>query len=58
MPPSIPPHIDQPLLIRFLDGEATPEEQQQVETWAAADPRHQRYLEEMALLWQNSAWAK
>ncbi|WP_460639745.1 FecR domain-containing protein [Larkinella harenae] len=53
MPPSIPPHIDQ-LIIRFLAGEASPKERQQLETWTAADPSHRQYLDQMRTLWQHS----
>lgn len=53
----IPPHIDQ-LLIRFLAGEASSEERQQLEAWAAADPKNRQYLLDMKRLWQSSASAQ
>ncbi|OJW72916.1 MAG: hypothetical protein BGO59_09230 [Spirosoma sp. 48-14] len=56
MTPSIPPHID-PLILRFLTGEASPQERQQLDTWVAADPSHRRYLEQLVKLWHSSASA-
>ena len=58
MDPSFQPTIDEQLLIRFLAGEASAQERQQVQDWAQADSRHRQYLEQMALLWHSSAQAK
>ncbi|MBC7920277.1 MAG: FecR domain-containing protein [Ferruginibacter sp.] len=58
MDPSFQPTIDEQLLIRFLDGEASAQERQQIRDWAQADCQHQQYLEQMTWLWHSSAQAK
>ena len=57
MDPALPADMDDALLVRFLAEEASVQERRQVENWMAADPQHQRYVEQMRLIWQNSATA-
>jgi len=42
------------LLVRYLTGESTPEEAQEVGRWMAADPSHKRYADELFEIWEGS----
>ena len=57
MNPSFPPGLDHELLVRYLAGEATPPEHRQVDDWLAADPKNQRYAQDLRRLWERSAAA-
>lgn len=43
------------LLVKYLLGEATQEEQAAVQEWIGADPEHQRYFDHFSLIWEKSA---
>jgi transmembrane sensor len=60
---------DWTLLARYLEGTATPQEQEAVEAWCQADPAHQALLQRLELIWRTppikpgswdarSAWQK
>jgi ferric-dicitrate binding protein FerR (iron transport regulator) len=57
MNPLFPPGLDHELLVRYLAGEATAPERRQVDDWLAADPKNQRYAEDLRRLWERSAAA-
>ena len=42
------------LLVRYLTGESTPEEWEEVSRWIAADPSHKRYADELFEIWKES----
>lgn len=42
------------LLVKYLLGEATPEEQQQVQQWEAADAANAKHLQHLHYIWQES----
>ncbi|HET7896861.1 MAG TPA: FecR domain-containing protein [Flavisolibacter sp.] len=47
-------HITDDLLVKYLLGEAGPEETQAVESWAAESPEHHAYLNQFRLVWETS----
>ena len=42
------------LLVKFLLGETTSDENQQVNAWLAADPAHRKQFADMELIWKTS----
>jgi len=42
------------LLVKYLSGEATPEEKEEVTRWIAADPSHKRYADDLQEMWNES----
>lgn len=44
--------INESDLLRFLEGECTPEEAQLIQAWVAADPKRAQLLEELRAVWQ------
>jgi len=51
---SFHPDIAPELLVRFLSGDASDQEVREVNQWAAADPKHSAYLDELIGLWAAS----
>ena len=47
-------HITDELLVKHLLGEATADEQEQVERWLNADPANKKYYEHFRLIWEQS----
>lgn len=47
-------HITDDLLVKYLLGEAGPEEVQAVEAWVGESPDHRTYLEQLRLVWETS----
>src|SRR6187402_1518687 len=52
--PGGPSGIHEDLLVKYLLGESSLDEHDEVVTWLAADPANQRYLEHFRLIWQGS----
>ncbi len=50
----LPKHINDELLVKYLLGEATPEEQQQVEGWISRSEENQRHFDHFKLIWDQS----
>lgn len=46
--------VDEGLLVKYLLGEAGPQERQAVEAWIEADPAHRRQFEDFASIWEKS----
>ena len=46
--------VSQELIIRFLSGEASPEEVDQVNTWLYQDVKNREYIDQLRILWQSS----
>ena len=44
--------INESDLLRFLEGECTPEEAREIQAWIAADPQRFKLLEELRAVWQ------
>jgi transmembrane sensor len=44
--------INEPDLLRFLEGECTPEEARIVQAWIAADPQRAKLLDDLRAVWQ------
>jgi transmembrane sensor len=44
--------INESDLLRFLEGECTPEEARMIQAWIAADPTRETLLEELRAVWQ------
>src|SRR5690349_14009809 len=42
------------LLVKYLSGEATPEEKEEVTGWIAADPSHKSYADDLKEMWKES----
>lgn len=42
------------LLVKYLLGEATPEEGEKVSRWIAADPSHKSYADDLQKIWKES----
>lgn len=47
-------HIIDDLLVKYLLGEADPEEIRNVQDWLSADPANQRHFEQVRLIWEKS----
>jgi ferric-dicitrate binding protein FerR (iron transport regulator) len=47
-------HIEPELLVRFLSGEASMQEQREVTRWVEADEKNQKYFEEFSTIWNAS----
>ncbi len=47
-------HINNDLQVKYLLGEATPEEREQVEQWAAASDANKKQLEQLGYIWAES----
>lgn len=47
-------HITNDLLVKYLLGEATPDEAEAVETWAGEAPDNRNYLEQLRKVWETS----
>lgn len=48
------PEIIDDVLVKYLLGEATPQEQEEVQQWIAASPDNARYFEHFRLIWDES----
>lgn len=51
-------NIDPELLVRFLSGDATEQEKNEVQQWIKASNKHKEYVDEMTMLWKSSEDAK
>ena len=47
-------HMDDDLLVKYLAGEATPTEHQQVEDWMAASETNKKLFDDFKLIWDQS----
>ncbi len=47
-------HMDDDLLVKYLAGEATPAEHQQVEDWMAASETNKKLFDDFKLIWDQS----
>jgi transmembrane sensor len=47
-------HMDDDLLVKYLAGEATPAEHQQVEDWVAASETNKKFFDDFKLIWDQS----
>lgn len=47
-------HIEPELLVRFLSGEASTQEQREVTRWIEADEQNRKYFEEFSTIWNVS----
>jgi transmembrane sensor len=47
-------HINNDLLVKYLLGEATPQEAAAVQDWIAAHPDHQKQFDQFVLIWTKS----
>ncbi|WP_419700352.1 FecR family protein [Mucilaginibacter sp. NFX135] len=47
-------HMDDDLLVKYLAGEATPAEHQQVEDWVAASETNRKLFDDFKLIWDQS----
>jgi len=47
-------HITDDILVKYLLGEATAEEQQYIEKWISENVDHQRYFQHFKLIWDES----
>ena len=47
-------HMDDDLLVKYLAGEATPTEHQQVEDWVAVSETNKKLFEDFKLIWDQS----